>query len=174
MSNKVQCCWLAHHLQLIFLVFLSLWFSTEFPLSTFWFLFNRADSLLRDQEVAHLSLAYPVTQLNSTLLGHVLSFLWLNPGQGGRLRAWGSEGTWSWDVVMRGGIWQRPKMGQGNGIVAASKNYLEGTARLRFPRPTDQGLFPFWLMEKSSKQVLSDSNIPSGVSKWVPNTLHNR
>lgn len=58
----------------------------------FCFFFNRTASLLRDQKAAHLSLPYPVTQLNSTLLGHVLSFLWLNPGQGDRLSAWVSEG----------------------------------------------------------------------------------
>lgn len=29
-------------------------------------------------------------------------------------------------------------------------------------------------LQKPSKQVLNDSNIASGVSKWVPSTLYNR
>lgn len=170
MSNKVQCCWLAHRLQLIFLVFLSLWFSTEFPLSTFWFFFNRGDSLLRDQEVAHLSLAYPVTQLDSSLLGHVPSFLWLNPGQGGRPRGHGPEMWWWGEVSDRDRRWDRAMgLRQPPRITCRGRpgsDSLSWLIKVYFPA--------CWLMQKPSKQVLSDSNLPSGVSKWVPNTLHNR
>lgn len=67
-------------------------------------------------------------------------------------------------------------MGQGGGIqgiVVPAKRVIcrRWPALSEFPNTTNaESDFPtYGLLSKPSMQVQNDSNIPSGVSKWVPN-----